>query len=219
MNKYTIKDFNKQFPNDDACLEYLKNYLYPDGIYCEKCNKITKHARLSNRKAYSCSKCGTHTYPMVNTIFKDSQTSLKYWFYAIFLISHTRCGISAKQLSRELGVTYKTAWRMFHKVRELLGYDNNRQLSGRVEIDETYIGGEWHSGIQGKQLANKSTIFGMVEREGKVKAIKVSDLKKATVMPIIKENIADGSLIYTDEYQGHRSLWDAGYRHKVVNHK
>lgn len=217
MKAYSIKDFNKQFPTDDACLEWLKNFLYPDGITCKSCGMVTSHSKIKNIPVYSCNHCGCHTHPMAGTIFERSRTPLKDWFYAIFLISHTRCGISAKQLQRELGVTYKTAFRMFHLIRKLLQSSPN-QLSNKVEVDETYIGSRLRGHGRGKHLENKTTLFGMVERQGTVKAFKVTDLKKSTVMPLIRNNIANNTLIYTDEFQGHRDLWQDGYRHKYINH-
>jgi len=123
MDKYTIRHFNADFP-DDVCLESLAKQIhptYPDGIHCRTCEEIRKHHRLTNRKAYSCDHCGTHVYPLAGTIFEKSSTPLKSWFYAMYLMASTRCGISAKQLERELGVTYKTAWRMFKQIRGLFG--------------------------------------------------------------------------------------------------
>jgi transposase len=124
MEKYTINDFNKDFPDNEACLEWLKNSIYPNGIHCKVCGEITKHHKITSRQAYACDKCGNHVYPMVGTIFEKSVTPLKLWFYAIFLMSATRCGISAKQIQREVGVTYKTAWRMAHEIRSILSEDN-----------------------------------------------------------------------------------------------
>jgi len=123
MRHYTIKDFKGDFPNDEACLEWLKNAKYPNGIFCDKCQKVTKHYRLAKRPAYSCEICGNNVYPMVGTILEKSATSLSTWFHAMFLMANTRCGISAKQLQRETGVTYKTAWRMFRQIRSMLGDD------------------------------------------------------------------------------------------------
>jgi len=120
MEKYTIADFNRNYPNDDACLEWLKNYLYPNGIFCEKCGKVTKHHKIASRRSYSCDVCGHHVHPTAGTIFEKSTTPLKLWFHAIYLMSSTRCGISAKQIQHENGVTYKTAWRMFKQIRSLL---------------------------------------------------------------------------------------------------
>ncbi len=120
MKKYTIKDFQKQFPNDDVCLDWLKDYLYPNGIFCETCQAITSHYKVAKRKSYSCQNCGHHVHPTADTIYHKSSTPLTSWFYAIYLMASTRCGISAKQLERELGVTYKTAWRMFKQIRTML---------------------------------------------------------------------------------------------------
>ena len=109
MRSYTIRDLQRDFPNDEACLEWLLNHLYPDGIFCEKCQKKTKHYRIASRKSYSCDLCGNHVHPTAGTIFHKSRTPLTLWFHAIFMMASTRCGISAKQVQRETGVTYKTA--------------------------------------------------------------------------------------------------------------
>src|SRR5438034_1064675 len=92
MRKFTIHDFNRMFPDDDACLDFIRDAIYPDGIRCRKCSRITKHHRLNNRKAYSCQECGTHVYPLAGTIFAKSTTPLKSWFYAMFIMGSTRCG-------------------------------------------------------------------------------------------------------------------------------
>jgi transposase len=216
MNKYTISNFNKDFPNDDACLEWLKDYLYPDGIFCKYCSEVTKHHRVSNRPCYACDNCGNHVYPMAGTIFEKSTTPLKLWFYAIYLISSTRCGISAKQLQRELGVTYKTAWRMFHQIRLLLE-ENLNPMSGEIELDETYIGGK-SQGKRGRGAEGKTPVFGIARREGKVLAVSTPNLKRSTVFPIVKEHILPESMIYTDEFPVYDGLKKQGYSHKRVHH-
>ena len=216
MERYTINDFNNQFPNDSACLEWLKNYLYPDGITCKSCGKVTSHSKLSNLPVYSCNRCGAHTHPMSGTIFNRSRTPLKNWFYAMFLMSATRCGISAKQLQRELGVTHKTAWRMFKEIRSLL-QDTLQPMSGEVEIDECYIGGHRH-GKRGRGAAGKVPVFGITQRKGEVSATKVNDLKKSTVYPIIKQRVLPESMIYTDEFPMYNKLHNQGYHHKRVHH-
>ena len=140
--RYTIMDFNSQFPDDDACLEHLKEQRFPKGVaYCEKCKRERKHHRVTGRPAYACDYCGSMISPMAGTIFEKSATSLRLWYYAMYLMASTRCGISAKQIQRETGVTYKTAWRMFRQVRSLLS-ESDMQLEGEaVEMDETYVGG------------------------------------------------------------------------------
>lgn len=144
MEKYTINNFLNQFPDDSACLEWLKNKRYLNGIYCEKCKKVTKHYRVKKRTCYACNFCGSHVYPMAGTILEKSTTSLRQWFYAIFLMANTRCGISAKQLQQELGVTYKTAWRMFKQIRKMMNEDIMNLLN-EVEVDETYVGGKYRA--------------------------------------------------------------------------
>src|SRR6476661_661313 len=172
MRKFTKKDFDQQFPDDATCLEWLKNYLYPDGIFCEKCQKVTKHHRVVSRPSYSCDYCGHHVHPTADTIFHKSPTALTTWFYAVYLMASTRCGISAKQIQRETGVTYKTAWRMFKQIRTLLSED--LKLEGQTEMDETYFGGrrKGYRGRPGSGDKKKSPIVGIAERrEGKGRVI------------------------------------------------
>jgi transposase len=142
-SRYTLFEFEQQYPDDAACLEALVARLYPHGIFCPKCQKVTKHHRVKSRTCYECQFCGHQEYPMKGTLFEGSATSLRLWFYAMYLMASTCCGISAKQLERELGVTYKTAWRMFNKIRSLLDQDqDDGPLFGTVEADETFIGGK-----------------------------------------------------------------------------
>ncbi|MDP8975810.1 MAG: transposase [Actinomycetota bacterium] len=123
----TYNRFLQLFPDHAACLDYLKAKFYPDGSECPGCGKTTKFHRVKQRSAYSCQYCRHQVYPTAGTIFHKSSTSLQLWFWAIFLMSSTRCGISAKQLEREIGVTYPTAHRMFKQIRSLLG-DNGPPL-------------------------------------------------------------------------------------------
>ena len=157
--RYSVMDFNNEFPNDSARLEHIKEQRWPNGItMCPKCRVERKHHRVGNRTAYACDHCGNHRYPRAGTIFEKSSTSLKIWFYAMYLMGSTRCGISAKQVQRETGVTYKTAWRMFNQIRTLLS-DGNLQFEGKaVEIDETYVGGKRKSGKGRPMRGDKSKI-------------------------------------------------------------
>lgn len=221
--KYTAKDLRHDFPDDAACLNWLVEYLYPDGIHCKNCNKITPHHAMKTRKSYSCELCGHHVHPTAGTIFHKSSTPLTLWFEAIFIMTATRSGVSAKQLERTLGVTYKTAWRMFHQIRKMMGEDDNEPLKGTVEIDETYFHGDPNKNRRLQRKVKHSrrhhqAVFGMVEREsGRAKAIHVEKAGKALV-PIVMGAVATQANIYSDSYRPYRILYWKGYKHKSVNH-
>ncbi len=109
MQKYTIRDFQRDFPTDEACLEWLRGYRWPNGIYCKNYQEITEHHIMKTRKSFSCQICGNHVHPTAGPIFQKSRTPLTIWFYVVYQIAQTRSGISAKQIQRETGFTYKTA--------------------------------------------------------------------------------------------------------------
>lgn len=231
-SRYTIFEFDQEFPDDATCLDYLKNTLYPEGIYCPKCERVTKHHRERNRPSYACQYCGHHEHPLKGTIFEGSATSLRLWFYAMYLMASTRCGISAKQLERELGVTYKTAWRMFNKIRSLLAQDD-QMFDGQVELDEAYYGGQakWRSqersraaGVTGFGVHNKTPLVGIAQRGRDGKSGKVAAKVAKTKMSAgeFRDNVAvkvlPGSTVYTDDALAHKGLEKGGYSHKRVNH-
>lgn len=216
MKKFTISDFNKMFPNDDACLEYLRNKRFPPKIHCPKCNKERKFHRITTRKVYGCDVCGYQISPTAGTIFHKSATPLKLWFYAIFLMSTTRCGISAKQIEREVGVTYKTAWRMFHQIRSLLCEDI-KPSKGEFELDETYIGAP-KPGKCGRGAGGKQKVFGIVKRDGEVTAQPTENLKSRTLYPIVKTRVSPKSTVYTDEFQAYAKITRLGFEHIKVQH-
>lgn len=224
MQRYTIKDFNAQFPDDTACLDWLVANRWPNGITCSKCQRVTKHYRRHDRPAYSCDICGADVSPMAGTILDHSSTSPRLWFYAMFIMASTRCGISARQLERELGVTYKTAWRIFKQIRSMLADDVVLEGSS-VEVDESYFGGKdknrhWDkkSGGRGRGATGKTPVFGMVERHGKVIATVVPDVSRATILPRVREKVLPRSLVYSDELPTYNPLHRMGYEHKRVHH-
>jgi transposase-like protein len=219
--RYTIQDFNKQFPDNNACLDWLKAERWPDGLIpCEKCGKDRKHHRVTGRPAYACDYCGSMVSPMAGTIFEKSSTALRTWFYAMYLMSATRCGISAKQIQRETGVTYKTAWRMFKQIRTLMSEDIS--LEGEaVEIDEMYHGGV-RKGGSGRFLSGdraKTPVLGMVERHGRALALTVENVKAKTLRGVIWERVLPDSIVYTDELPAYNTISEKRrYVHKRINH-
>jgi transposase-like protein/ribosomal protein L37AE/L43A len=216
MKNYTRKDFETTFPNDEACLDWLMNHRYPQGVDCPVCQKVTKHHKLTSRPVYECDYCGHQISPLANTIFHKSSTSLKTWFQAIHLMASTRCGISAKQLQRETGVTYKTAWRMFKQIRTLLN-EQCGMLIGEVEADETYIGAA-KSGKRGRGASGKTIVAGVVERQASVSASVVPNVQSNTLLPMIIEKTSPDAIIYTDEMPSYNRLERMGFDHRVINH-
>ena len=228
---YSLMEFMAQFPDDSACLEFLVQKLYPNGIYCPKCETITRHHREANRPSYACQYCGHHEHPLVGTIFENSATSLKLWFYAIYLMASTRCGISAKQLERELGVTYKTAWRMFHKIRSLLD-QGDPLFGGTVEADEAYVGGaaKWRNrGIpenKGRGPVDKTPVFGLAKRGegekgnkgGQIVAKVFDEAGAKSILPHVRTKVLPEFVVYTDEAAIYQQLQDMGYDHDWVSH-
>lgn len=215
--KYTIKDLRTDFPDDAACLKWLVEYLYPDGIFCDKCDKVTPHHAMRTRKSYSCETCGHHVHPTAGTIFHKSSTPLTLWFEAIFLITATRAGISAKQLERTLGVTYKTAWRMFHQIRKMMGDDADSNLFGEVEVDEMYLGADPTKRSTVK-TSNNQVVFGMVQRGGKAKVHHVESSRAPVLLPIIWKSIEEGATVYSDEHRSYTKLPEHGYKHGTIRH-
>src|ERR1700675_663791 len=225
--RFTLQDFAKKFPNDNACLEHPEEKRVPRGItYCAKCQQDRKHHRVTGRPAYACDYCGKMISPMAGTIFEKSSTSLRTWFYAMYLMGSPRCGISAKQIQRETGVTYKTAWRMFRQIRSLLSEDGLQLEGSTIEMDEMYHGGKTrrHGGPGRPSInSNKVAVVGMVERNaesrvGRVVARVAPDAKKATLHGVAKEYILPTSTVFTDDYVSYDGLQAEGYVHKRIRH-
>ncbi len=219
MKRYTLREMQREFPDDETCLEWLKNYRWPNGITCKNCGKVTKHHYAASRKSYCCQFCGNHVHPTAGTIFHKSATPLTLWFYAIYLMAQTHTGISAKQLERELGVTYKTAWRMFTLIRSRLneGGDAFGSNGGDVEVAETYVGGV-RKGKRGRGAENKTPVVGAVERKGRVKAQVMPNVQSQTVLPFIEETVETGTTIHTDELNVYNELGEKGYDHQRILH-
>ena len=223
--KCTIDDFKRQFPDDDACLDYIMDKRFPGHVVmCGKCETEHRHYRIAGRKVYSCDHCGTHISPLAGTIFEKSSTKLHLWFHAMFQMGSTKCGISAKQIQRETGVTYKTAWRMFKQIRSLMSEEISLEGS-TVEMDETYFGGRVRGKGRGPQLENKTAIVGMVERKGRVVARTVDKVNRKNLMGLVKEYVLPNSTIYTDELAAYKAIpWLADkkgkqrYEHRRIHH-
>jgi len=230
-SSYSLMEFMADFPDDEACLQWLwKNRLASDGehTYCPKCQETRKFARYATkqqRQSWTCEACGHHLHPTAGTIFHKSATSLHLWFYAMYLMTSTRCGISAKQLGREIGVTYKCAWRIFNRLRTLFA-DDGSPISGLAEIDESYFGGK----MTNKHLAkrswqyktSKTGVLGIMQRSTEDSPARVVasvfPLWKGYVHPHIKERVMPATVVFTDESTMYDKLRQMGYEHGRVHH-
>lgn len=216
--RYTVKDFNKQFPDDDICLQAIFDMRYGDLEHCQKCAVVKpKFHSVTGRKCFACQDCGYQLYPLAQTIFHKSSTPLTSWFYVMFKFSNSKNGVAALEVQRDLGVTYKTALRMTHQVRSLMEQDDDK-LGGdghKIEIDETYIGGIRKLK---QKFNNKQIVFGAVERYGRARIKHVKSNGARVLLPEIEATVMPGAQIYSDEWRAYGSLTKRGFSHTTVNH-
>ncbi len=228
MKTYTFFDFQKEFSNEKDCLEYIFNKRFPNGYVDQKTGEIIDLYYTESRKCFTNAKGDIQVYPTANTIFHKSSTELVKWFYVIYMISQSKTGVSAKHVQREIGVTYKTAWRMCHLIRKCLEGDFE-MFEGVVEIDETYVGGKPRKAKRNPTTPKKSStrgrgtektpVVGMVERDGRVRAFITENVQRNVVFPIISNNVKKGTTVYTDEYKLYHTLGTLGYNHDTVQHQ
>jgi transposase len=222
-------EFMREFPDDAACLEHLWRSRYShDGEHaeCPKCERervFKRYATKQGRQSWTCTGCGHHVHPTAGTIFAKSSTSLHLWFYAMYLMASTRCGISAKQLERELGVSYRTAWRMFNKIRNQLMADDGELLSGDVEIDETSVEGRPRKKFSPSEAArfrerSRQTVIGMVERGGRVRLRVIASRRGVPLRSAVRANVDPSALVFTDDWPAYNFVAREYLGHSRINH-
>jgi len=222
-------EFMREFPDDAACLEHLWRTRYsPDGEHaeCPKCEQervFKRYATKQGRQSWTCTGCGHHVHPTAGTIFHKSSTSLHLWFYAMYLMSSTRCGISAKQLERELGVAYRTAWRMMNRIRNKLMADDGGPLFGDVEVDETSVRGKPRGPKMTRSEAAawreaQPKVLGMVERGGRVRLRVIPTRRGPALSREVRANVDPSSILFTDDWQAYKLLRREYLAHRIINH-
>ena len=218
----TLRQFQAQFPNEGACLDHLMRIRFGDRHDCAKCGRNAHFYRVTTRKVYSCEYCGHQIAPMAGTPFERTRTPLRDWFFVMFLFTTSRNGVAAKEVERQLGVTYKTAWRMCHEIRKYMGtVDGCNPIGGFgtiVQIDETYVGGVSKGGKRGRGAPGKTVVLGMLECDGDVVTQVVENVRAATLKPAINANVLPGGQVHSDELKSYNGLGLRGHRHMTVNH-
>jgi transposase-like protein len=206
----------ERFGSEEKCRAYLEELRWPDGPECPRCEVPTTVSRIEKRRQYECDACRYQFSVTAGTLFHDSHLPLWKWFLAVYLMSESRKGISAKQVQRMLKVSYKTAWYLCHRIRDAMGEDEQPLLRGIVEVDETLLGGK-RKGYGHGYRGNKATIAGAVERGGEIRLRLVPNTRRKSLEGFITSSVDDEAAIYTDELKSYDGI--SGARHETVEHK
>jgi transposase-like protein len=218
---FSVREFFARFPDDQACLEHIMTVRFGGTkLDCPSCGAEAEFHKLRDRRVYACPHCLFQIAPTANTILHDTRTPLVSWFYAMYLFCTTRHGVSGKELQRQLGVTYKTAWRMGQQIRLLTKKADSFDtlLSGHIELDEAYVGGRTSGGKRGRGAPNKTIVMGLVERGGRMAAEVIPNVKKDTLRKVVLDKVEPGSVVSTDELMSYGLLTADGYQHGTVSH-
>lgn len=213
----TLTDILRLYPSDDKCREILMKLRWPEGAECPRC-KDRDLTWMEERKQYECKHCFYQFSVTAGTIFNDSHLPLTKWFMAVLLLVEARKGMSAMQLKRTLGMSYKTAWYLFHRIRKAMSTAERVMLSGKVEMDEYYLGGVKRGIGQKAAKEAKEIVIGIRQRSGELRFFHAEDAKSGTLAKYIRDNIStDVDVIFTDTLPAYeKAVGDA--KHETVNH-
>lgn len=204
----------EQFNSEDTCRAYLEELRWPKGVACPRCNCQSTSA-IAERNQYDCNSCRYQFSVMTGTVFHDTHLPLWKWFLAVYLMCEAKKSVSANQMKRTLGVAYKTAWHLCHRIRHAMQPDNI-PLNGIIEADETYVGGS-QSGKRGRGAAGKTAVAGMVERGGQVRFETMSKLDKESLTKFIETNLGKNvKMVITDALPAYNAVGRT-VKHKKVN--
>ena len=213
--------FQQQFPDDASCLAFMETQRWGENganRYCPHCGSL-KSYRFADGKLFKCGDCRKKFTVKVGTMFSDSHVPLQKWFYAIYLNTSLKKGISSIQLAKYLGITQKSAWFMLQRIRYSIEKAGRGDLLGNsVEADETYIGGKRHDGMRGRGASGKTPVVGIAERKGEIRLEVTENTKAVTLATIITDHGEPGATVMTDEYRPYSHVTKLGYKHRRVNH-
>ena len=219
--EFSVREFFARFPDEQACLEHIMAVRFGGTkLDCPSCGAEGQFHKLRDRRVYACPNCLFQIAPTANTILHDTRTPLVSWFYAMYLFCTTRHGVSGKELQRQLGVTYNTAYRIGQQIRILMskaqGFD--ALLAGHIELDEAYVGGRRSGGKRGRGAPGKTIVMGLAQRGGRMKAVVIPDVRKDTLRGVVLENVEPGATVSTDELYSYNLLTGDGFKHGAVKH-
>lgn len=214
----TLMEFEKRFCSEEACREYLFQLRWPDGFVCPRCQH--KKAWKTNRELYHCTNCGLETSVTAGTIFHGTRKPFQWWFRAMWYVTNQKYGVSALGLQRALGLgSYHTAWTWMHKLRRAMVRPGRDQLSGIVEVDETYIGGGKPE-KRGRGAAGKALVVIAAQldetRIGRIRLKRVPDASGKSLEETVKDAVTPGSIVCTDGWNGYNRLEFIGYAHEII---
>lgn len=214
----TLLDINRLFSTDERCRAILTKLRWPKGVRCPRCQ--SKYVSwIHARKQYDCSKCGYQFSVTAGTIFGDSHLPLEKWFIATYLLCESRKGMSANQIRRMIGGSYKTAWYLCHRIRASMKDMNPALLDGTVEMDEAYVGGKTR-GRMGRGSPNKEVVIVIRKRDGDLRLFHASDVTSGTLAKYIHENISENvDVLITDDFNAYRRATKVfADRHRTIRH-
>jgi transposase-like protein len=220
--EFDLPSLIEQFGSEDRCHDYLEGLRWPDGVRCPRCES-GKISRIEKRRQFDCDSCRYQFSVRVGTLFHDSKLPLWKWFLAVYLMCESKKGISANQMKRTLGVSYKTAWYLCHRIRSAMEGDEGEKLRGIIEADETFVGGVKH-GKDRRSAArarrdNKAVVVGAIQRGGKLRLRMVPNAGHDAIHAFLGDVVdPDAEAIYTDAWRSYRGIADANTRHEYVNH-
>jgi transposase-like protein len=218
----TLPEVNSLYSTDQRCRELLKKLRWPMGVECLRC-KSKKVYDLPTQKKFECGECGYQFSVLTQTIFNDTHLPLETWFMAVLLLVEARKGMSANQVKRTLGISYKTAWYLCHRIRKAMASCDKPMLDGTIKMDETYVGGKQRGVGGGRNTYNKEIVVGIRQRGGDLRFFHAEDVKSGTLAKFVKENVStDVDVIMTDDFGAYpnafkRAGQDAA-KHKTINH-
>jgi transposase-like protein len=220
----TLLEAIRYFSDQDVCVRFVAKLRWPDGPVCPSCGG-TEHSYLTTRRVWKCKSCKRQFSVKVGSLFEDSPLGLDKWLAAMWMIANSKNGVSSHEMGRSLGITQKSAWFLLHRIRLAMQTGTFEKLDGEIEVDETFIGGKarnMHKNVRARKITgtggkDKAIVAGVLQRGGEMRAVVVSDTRRATLQAGVREHVEQGAAVYSDALQSYNGL--AGeYDHKVVDH-